>query len=171
MGYSNYYFIKCSWGTCTISEKGPGFNLLLLKLFWGILLCISFSFGLDKTRLRGAMIRALHIRGGSCRKEGNNLCFLCIMKKMRINMSNTVWSSKGYFNQILGKNFLMVQMQSTGINCLGRLWIFLQLKDFEDNLETHHLGVTLVCFDSAGSLRLEDLSRLFAALFLWFFCL
>lgn len=36
--------------------------------------------------------------------------------------------------------------------------IFLQLKDFENELETHHLGVTLVCFDSAG--------RLFAALLL-----
>lgn len=43
---------------------------------------------------------------------------------------------------------------------------FLQLKDFENELETYHLRVTVVCFDSAGSLMLEDLSRLFAALFL-----
>lgn len=50
----------------------------------------TFSFGLEKTRLRGAMIRALHIPVGSCRKEKNNLCFLCVMKKRRMNMCNEV---------------------------------------------------------------------------------
>lgn len=51
--------------------------------------------------------------------------------------------NKGYFSQMLGKNFLMIRVMNPGINTLGRLKS-LQLEDFKDGLNTHCLGVTQV---------------------------
>jgi len=50
-----------------------------------VVLYSTFSLSLEKTRLKGAVIMALHILVGSRKKNGNNLHFPSVMKKRRIN--------------------------------------------------------------------------------------
>lgn len=67
--------------------------------------------------------------------------------------------SKGYLIQILGKKLPNDKDAEHWDKMLRETVKSLLLKDFKNGLDTHCLGVTQVCFDSARGTRLQDLSR------------